>query len=63
MDLGLEGKVVVVTGASQGIGLAVARAFSEERARVVAGARRSSPELDALSAEGAVVPTCPTAAC
>jgi NAD(P)-dependent dehydrogenase (short-subunit alcohol dehydrogenase family) len=56
MDLGLEGKVVVVTGASQGIGLAVARAFSEEGARVVAGARTSSPELDALSAEGAVVP-------
>lgn len=56
MDLGLRDKVVVVTGASQGIGLAVARAFREEGARVVAGARRSSPELDALSAQGAVVP-------
>lgn len=56
MDLALEGKVVVVTGASQGIGLAVARAFSGEGARVVAGARSSSPELDALAAEGDVVP-------
>jgi NAD(P)-dependent dehydrogenase (short-subunit alcohol dehydrogenase family) len=56
MDLGLQDKVVVVTGASQGIGLAVARAFGAEGAKVVAGARRSSPELDALSAEAAVLP-------
>ena len=56
MDLNLRDKVVVVTGASQGIGLAVARAFAEEGARVVAGARHSSPELDALGAGGAVVP-------
>ncbi len=56
MDLGLQDKVVAVTGASQGIGLAVARAFAEEGARVVAGARRSSPELDALSAGAGVVP-------
>jgi NAD(P)-dependent dehydrogenase (short-subunit alcohol dehydrogenase family) len=39
MDLGLADKVVVVTGASKGIGLAVARALAEEGARVVAGAR------------------------
>ena len=56
MDLHLRDKVVVVTGASQGIGLAVVRAFAEEGARVVAGARRSSPELDALGGGGAVVP-------
>jgi NAD(P)-dependent dehydrogenase (short-subunit alcohol dehydrogenase family) len=56
VDLGLSGKVAVVTGASQGIGLAVARAFGEEGARVVAASRRSSPELDALSAGADVVP-------
>jgi NAD(P)-dependent dehydrogenase (short-subunit alcohol dehydrogenase family) len=35
MDLGLEDKVVVVTGASHGIGLAIAAAFGREGARVV----------------------------
>jgi NAD(P)-dependent dehydrogenase (short-subunit alcohol dehydrogenase family) len=39
VDLELDGRVAVVTGASKGIGLAIARAFSEEGARVVAGAR------------------------
>lgn len=39
MDLELTDKVVVVTGASKGIGLAVTRAFVAEGARVVAGAR------------------------
>ena len=39
MDLGLKDKVVVVTGASKGIGLAVVRTLADEGALVVAGAR------------------------
>jgi NAD(P)-dependent dehydrogenase (short-subunit alcohol dehydrogenase family) len=39
MELGLTDKVVVVTGASKGIGLAITRAFALENAKVVAGAR------------------------
>jgi 3-oxoacyl-[acyl-carrier protein] reductase len=35
MDLGLEGKVCVVTGATSGIGLAAARRLCEEGARVL----------------------------
>jgi NAD(P)-dependent dehydrogenase (short-subunit alcohol dehydrogenase family) len=54
MDLGLEGTVAVVTGASRGIGLAVTRALVAEGVRVVAGARASSPELDELVKAGSV---------
>ena len=35
MDLGLEGKACVVTGASRGIGAAVARMLEEEGASVL----------------------------
>ncbi len=54
MDLGLDGQVVIVTGASRGIGLAVTQAFVDAGARVIAGARRSTPELDVLLAAGQV---------
>jgi NAD(P)-dependent dehydrogenase (short-subunit alcohol dehydrogenase family) len=54
MQLELEGKVAVVTGASRGIGLAVTRALASEGALVVAGARSSSEELDALVETGSV---------
>lgn len=50
MDLQLEGKRVLVTGASKGIGLAIVRAFTAEGASVVATARRSTPELDRTGA-------------
>ena len=54
MQLGLEGKVAVVTGASRGIGLAATRALTDEGAHVVAGARKSTPELEALVGAGSV---------
>ncbi|CAN5569793.1 SDR family oxidoreductase [soil metagenome] len=46
MDLGLQGKACIVTGATSGIGLATARMLCEEGARVLFVAR----EEDALTA-------------
>jgi NAD(P)-dependent dehydrogenase (short-subunit alcohol dehydrogenase family) len=45
MDLQLEDKIAVVTGASKGIGLAITKALVREGARVVAGSRT----IEALS--------------
>jgi NAD(P)-dependent dehydrogenase (short-subunit alcohol dehydrogenase family) len=56
MELGLTGKVAVVTGASKGIGLAITRALAQEGVQVVAGARAASDELTALAATGQVWP-------
>ena len=46
MDLELQDKVAVVTGASKGIGLAIAKALVREGARVVAGARTADALTD-----------------
>jgi NAD(P)-dependent dehydrogenase (short-subunit alcohol dehydrogenase family) len=54
MDLRLQGRIAVVTGASRGIGLAIVEGLVAEGVQVIAGARRSSAELDALVATGDV---------
>ncbi|MFB6566085.1 SDR family NAD(P)-dependent oxidoreductase [Streptomyces noursei] len=50
MDLQLNGKTALVTGASRGIGLAVVHALAAEGVRVVAAARTPTPELAAVGA-------------
>lgn len=50
MKLNLQGKTAVVTGASRGIGLAIARSLTEEDVRVVGVARKGSAELRATGA-------------
>jgi NAD(P)-dependent dehydrogenase (short-subunit alcohol dehydrogenase family) len=54
MELGLNGRIAVVTGASRGIGLAVVQGLVEAGAQVVAGARKASAELSELAATGSV---------
>lgn len=51
MELGLEGRVAVVTGGSKGIGLAVVEGLLDEGARVVAASRTESAELRELDGE------------
>jgi NADP-dependent 3-hydroxy acid dehydrogenase YdfG len=50
MSYSLTGKIVLVTGASSGIGEACARAFAEAGARLILAARRM-PRLQQLAAE------------
>ncbi|MBS2534884.1 SDR family NAD(P)-dependent oxidoreductase [Catenulispora sp. NF23] len=50
MDLHLNGKTALVTGASRGIGLAIVRSLAAEGVRVAAAARTITPELTATGA-------------
>jgi 3-oxoacyl-[acyl-carrier protein] reductase len=50
MDLGLDGKVALVTGASQGIGFAIAKELAQEGARVAVSSR-SRERIEAAAQE------------
>src|SRR5438105_9918752 len=58
MDLGLRGKVAIVSGSSRGIGRAIASSLADEGARLVVNARGSeslTAFADGLTARGADV--------
>jgi NAD(P)-dependent dehydrogenase (short-subunit alcohol dehydrogenase family) len=57
MELGLRDKVAVVTGASKGIGLAIAQGLASEGVRVAAAARTQTPELKTLTSEWNAITT------
>jgi NAD(P)-dependent dehydrogenase (short-subunit alcohol dehydrogenase family) len=56
MNISLDGKVAVVTGASRGIGLAIVKALTESGAKVTASARQITEALTDLAANCDVHP-------
>jgi NAD(P)-dependent dehydrogenase (short-subunit alcohol dehydrogenase family) len=55
MDINLAGRTAVVTGGSKGIGLAVVRRLATSGARVISGAQRPTPEIEALARDQQVI--------
>ena len=53
MDLGLQGKRVLITGGSKGIGFAVAHAFAAEGAEIVVASRDQAVLEKAAGESGA----------
>ncbi|MDE2283399.1 MAG: SDR family oxidoreductase [Hyphomicrobiales bacterium] len=51
MDLGLKGKIAVVTGATSGVGREIALSLAAEGAHVAVNYRSSAAEAEALAAE------------
>ncbi|MET9778403.1 glucose 1-dehydrogenase [Streptomyces sp. NPDC006367] len=52
MDMGLAGKIVMITGAGSGIGRAAVAAFAAAGATVVAAGRRTEPLAESLKLAG-----------
>ena len=50
MDLGIKGRLALVTGSTQGIGRAIAQALAAEGARVIVNGRREAAVRDAVNA-------------
>lgn len=59
MDLGLSGKACIVTGASRGIGAAVARALEAEGAEVLRVSRTDGIDVTSPDAAERVLAACP----
>jgi NAD(P)-dependent dehydrogenase (short-subunit alcohol dehydrogenase family) len=55
MEINLAGRTAVVTGGSKGIGLAVVRQLAASGARVITGAKSSSPEIEELTHDKQVI--------
>ena len=63
MDLRLQGKVAIVTGASRGIGLAIAQGLAEEGVKLCLAARgekdlaAAATQIEASGGEALAIPT------